>query len=218
MSISPSTSGPINKPTTRSTATSGILSFWAIRPVIVPNARMMPPEISVCFAISMEADAGKTFPPLRQLGSSSVLFLAAGGRLCREMLPQTLRDGKISARQRPVDWATLEPSFGTACCSAPTRVRRGRRPGLHQRGAALDRGDADCTGRAHDHPFRQRAADSEDRLTARRGGSPRRYASGDRRSRPLCRGRGGPNSPCLAPPIREDAAAEDQQFDRSLRR
>src|ERR1700688_3407533 len=54
MSISPSARGPIAIPTTRNTATSGILIFCANRPVRVPMARISPHESSVCLAISSE--------------------------------------------------------------------------------------------------------------------------------------------------------------------
>src|SRR5712692_3880933 len=62
MSINPSASGPINIPTTRNTATSGIRIFCAIRPVMVPMPRISPPEINVCFAISTETDVSNFFP------------------------------------------------------------------------------------------------------------------------------------------------------------
>src|ERR1035437_10375638 len=61
MSIRPSASGPIAIPTTRNTATSGILIFCASRPVRVPIARIRPHESKVCLAISMEADVSNSF-------------------------------------------------------------------------------------------------------------------------------------------------------------
>src|SRR5258708_13681235 len=59
---SPSACGPIAMPVTRNTATSGILIFCASRLASVPIARMRPEDRSVCFAISMEADASNQLP------------------------------------------------------------------------------------------------------------------------------------------------------------
>src|SRR5580704_13139486 len=57
MWTSPSACGPIAIPATRNTATSGILIFCASSPASVPIASISPHDSSVCFAISMEADA-----------------------------------------------------------------------------------------------------------------------------------------------------------------
>src|SRR5258708_39085626 len=58
----PSACGPIVMPVTRNTATSGIRIFCATRLARVPIARIRPHDSSVCFAISMEADASKLVP------------------------------------------------------------------------------------------------------------------------------------------------------------
>src|ERR1700675_854641 len=68
---SPSACGPIAMRVTRNTATSGILIFCASRLASVPIARMSPQDSSVCFAISMEADASNALP-LRKIGRRSI--------------------------------------------------------------------------------------------------------------------------------------------------
>src|ERR1700681_4071215 len=70
MSTSASACGPIARPVTRNTATSGILIFCASRPATVPIARISPQESSVCFAISIDVDASNllTFCDPRTIG------------------------------------------------------------------------------------------------------------------------------------------------------
>src|SRR3977135_1910190 len=65
---SPSACGPIAMPVTRNTATSGILIFCASRLASVPIAKMRPHDSSVCFAISMEAEASKLVQRLQPAG------------------------------------------------------------------------------------------------------------------------------------------------------
>src|SRR5215471_10835999 len=64
MSIRPKAWGPISMPASRNTATSGILVFCANSPATVPTARMRPPDINVCFAISTEAGWSNCFLPI----------------------------------------------------------------------------------------------------------------------------------------------------------
>ena len=64
MSIKPKACGPIIIPATRNTATSGIFVFCANSPATVPTARMSPPAISVCLAISTEAGWSNCFLPI----------------------------------------------------------------------------------------------------------------------------------------------------------
>ena len=58
MSIGPEALGRIDIKAT----SAGILIFRAKKPVRVPTARMTPPEINVCFAISIEAETANSFP------------------------------------------------------------------------------------------------------------------------------------------------------------
>jgi hypothetical protein len=99
MSINPRASGPINMPTIRNTATSGIFIFCAIKPVIVPIARMNPTEINVCFAISTETDASNFCLPG---GQNAWCRLPFPGRRAADhaamMLPKLPRIGKAALR------------------------------------------------------------------------------------------------------------------------
>jgi len=72
MSIKPSACGPTSMPAIRNTATSGIPSLCATRPVKVPTARMTPQASRTCFATST-ADASNV-ALLRRVVSGRGLF------------------------------------------------------------------------------------------------------------------------------------------------
>src|ERR1700759_2690598 len=89
MSIRCRPAGPIAMPTIRNSATSGRRTFWASKPVIVPTANMMPPDISVCLAISIEVDDSNHLLPAE----------LSTGAACHDPAPELHYAQRISGRE-----------------------------------------------------------------------------------------------------------------------
>jgi hypothetical protein len=64
---------------------SGTLIFRATKAVIVPTARIRPPESYVCFAIS-NADEDSTFPPVIGKGERQFFSLSPARDAARHLL------------------------------------------------------------------------------------------------------------------------------------
>ncbi len=74
----------------RNSATSGTLIFCASKPVSVPTASMSPPDINVCFAISMADDDSTSSSPRAAMRR---LWAIVRGK-SRAMLPDALPNNK----------------------------------------------------------------------------------------------------------------------------